>query len=51
MRLALRLMGVLKVDKKLQDRLFKEIQDSLHEELNYENRSTTCKFLKLSIKL
>ena len=35
-RLALRLMGVLKVDKKLQDRLFKEIQDSLHEELNYE---------------
>lgn len=31
-RLALRLMGVLKVDKKLQDRLFKEIQDSLHEE-------------------
>ena len=35
-RLALRLMGVLKVDKKLQDQLFKEIQDSLHEELNYE---------------
>ena len=35
-RLALRLMGVLKVDKKLQDSLFKEIQDSLHEELNYE---------------
>lgn len=35
-RLALRLMGVLKVDKKLQDLLFKEIQDSLHEELNYE---------------
>lgn len=35
-RLALRLMGVLKVDKKLQDRLFQEIQDSLHEELNYE---------------
>lgn len=35
-RLALRLMGVLKIDKKLQDRLFKEIQDSLHEELNYE---------------
>lgn len=35
-RLALRLMGVLKVDKKLQDRLFAEIQDSLHEELNYE---------------
>lgn len=35
-RLALRLMGVLKVDKKLQDRLFAEIQDSLHAELNYE---------------
>ncbi|AOA57223.1 ABC1 kinase family protein [Acinetobacter larvae] len=35
-RLALRLMGVLKIDKKLQDRLFQEIQDSLHEELNYD---------------
>lgn len=35
-RLALRLMGVLKVDRKLQDRIFQEIQDSLHEELNYE---------------
>ena len=35
-RLALRLMGVLKVDRKLQDRLFQEIQDSLHEELKYE---------------
>jgi len=35
-RLALRLMGVLKIDKKLQDRLFHEIQESLHEELNYE---------------
>lgn len=35
-RLALRLMGVLKIEKKLQDRLFEEIQDSLHEELNYE---------------
>ncbi|AXY58965.1 MULTISPECIES: ABC1 kinase family protein [Acinetobacter] len=35
-RLALRLMGVIKVDKKLQDRLFHEIQESLHEELNYE---------------
>lgn len=35
-RLALRLMGVLKVDKKLQDRLFQEIENSLHEELNYE---------------
>jgi predicted unusual protein kinase regulating ubiquinone biosynthesis (AarF/ABC1/UbiB family) len=35
-RLALRLMGVLKIDRKLQDQLFQEIQDSLHEELNYE---------------
>lgn len=35
-RLALRLMGVLKIDKKLQDRLFAEIQDSLNAELNYE---------------
>lgn len=35
-RLALRLMGVLKVDRKLQDRLFKEIQESLDNELNYE---------------
>ncbi|WP_049063837.1 ABC1 kinase family protein, partial [Acinetobacter seifertii] len=35
-RLALRLMGVLKIDKKLQDQLFAEIQDSLSAELNYE---------------
>ncbi|MDR7016768.1 AarF/ABC1/UbiB kinase family protein [Acinetobacter sp. 3657] len=35
-RLALRLMGVLKIDKKLQDQLFQEIQDSLSAELNYE---------------
>ncbi|WP_374666372.1 ABC1 kinase family protein [Acinetobacter sp.] len=35
-RLALRLMGVLKVDRKLQDRLFNEIQDSLDNELNYQ---------------
>jgi hypothetical protein len=27
-RLALRLMGVLKIDKKLQDQLFAEIQDN-----------------------
>lgn len=38
-RLALRLMGVLKIDRKLQDRIFTEIQDSLHEELNYENEA------------
>ena len=35
-RLALRMMGVLKIDKKLQDQLFAEIQDSLTNELNYE---------------
>ncbi|WP_347455502.1 AarF/ABC1/UbiB kinase family protein [Acinetobacter thermotolerans] len=35
-RLALRLMGVLKIDRKLQDQLFKEIQHSLDNELNYE---------------
>ena len=35
-RLALRLMGVLKIDRKLQDQLFKEIQESLDNELNYE---------------
>lgn len=35
-RLALRLMGVLKIDRKLQDQLFKEIQHSLDDELNYE---------------
>jgi hypothetical protein len=34
--LRLRLMGVLKIDKKLQDQLFAEIQDSLSAELNYE---------------
>ena len=35
-RLALRLMGVLKIDRKLQDRLFEEIQESLDNELNYQ---------------
>lgn len=35
-RLALRLMGVLKIDRKLQEKLFQEIQDSLDNELNYE---------------
>lgn len=35
-RLALRMMGVLKIDKKLQDQLFDEIQNSLSNELNYE---------------
>ncbi len=36
LRMALRLMGVLKIDRKLQDQLFTEIQDSLYTELNYE---------------
>lgn len=35
-RIALRLMGVLKIDKALQDKLFAEIEDSLIAELNYE---------------
>ncbi|ESK39684.1 hypothetical protein P256_01366 [Acinetobacter nectaris CIP 110549] len=35
-RLALKMMGLLKIDKKLQDKLFGEIQESLANELNYE---------------
>jgi predicted unusual protein kinase regulating ubiquinone biosynthesis (AarF/ABC1/UbiB family) len=35
LRMALKLTGVLKVDKKTQDALFHEIQQSLHGELNY----------------
>lgn len=35
LRLALKLAGVMKIDKKLQDALFNEIQESLHAELNY----------------
>ncbi|MHA3049822.1 ABC1 kinase family protein [Acinetobacter sp. ANC 4641] len=35
-RLALRMMGMLKIDKDLQDQLFTEIQESLANELNYE---------------
>ncbi|MHA3060561.1 ABC1 kinase family protein [Acinetobacter sp. ANC 4636] len=35
-RLALRMMGMLKIDKDLQDQLFSEIQESLANELNYE---------------
>ena len=45
-RLALRLMGVLKVDRKLQDRIFQEIQDSLHEELNYEIEAQNLQVFK-----
>jgi predicted unusual protein kinase regulating ubiquinone biosynthesis (AarF/ABC1/UbiB family) len=36
LHLALRLMGILKIDKKLQDEIFAEIQDSLYSELNYQ---------------
>lgn len=35
-RMALRLMGMLKISRELQDQLFDEIQDSLYTELNYE---------------
>ncbi|MHA3115947.1 AarF/ABC1/UbiB kinase family protein [Acinetobacter sp. ANC 4635] len=35
-RLVLRMMGMLKIDKDLQDQLFTEIQESLANELNYE---------------
>lgn len=35
LRLALKLAGVMKIDKKLQDALFHEIKESLHAELNY----------------
>lgn len=35
-RLALKLMGVLKIDKALQERLFSEIRENLLAELNYE---------------
>lgn len=34
--LALRLMGLLKIDRQLQEQLFTEIRDSLFQELNYE---------------
>src|SRR5690606_37896378 len=35
-RQALRMMSDIKIDRKLQDQLFKEIQHSLDNELNYE---------------
>lgn len=38
-RLALRLAGVFKIDKKLQDKLFAEMQDSLINELNYQQEA------------
>ncbi|MCL5767142.1 AarF/ABC1/UbiB kinase family protein [Acinetobacter sp. ANC5681] len=46
-RLALRLMGVLKIDKKLQDQLFQEIQDSLSAELNYEIEAQNLEVFKI----
>ncbi|WP_130804088.1 ABC1 kinase family protein [Acinetobacter ihumii] len=45
-RLALRLMGVIKIDKKLQDKLFAEIQDSLSDELNYEIEAQNLEVFK-----
>lgn len=45
-RLALRLMGVIKIDKKLQDQLFTEIQDSLSDELNYEIEAQNLEVFK-----
>jgi hypothetical protein len=47
-------MGVLKIDKKLQDQLFAEIQDSLSAELNYEievSMLSPCSRLKVKIRL
>ena len=38
-RLALKLAGVLKIDKKLQEELFNEIRDSLHAELDYTSEA------------
>ena len=46
-RLALRLMGVIKIDKKLQDQLFQEIQDSLSAELNYEIEAQNLEVFKI----
>lgn len=43
----LRLMGVLKIDKKLQDQLFQEIQDSLSAELNYEIEAQNLEVFKI----
>ena len=45
-RLALRLMGVIKIDKKLQDELFAEIQESLYTELNYEIEAQSLQVFK-----
>lgn len=45
-RLALRLMGVIKIDKKLQDKLFAEIQESLSDELNYEIEAQNLEVFK-----
>ncbi len=38
-RMALRLAGVLKIDRALQDELFREIETSLHEELDYTHEA------------
>ncbi|MCJ8145703.1 AarF/UbiB family protein [Acinetobacter sp. A3.8] len=45
-RLALRLMGVLKIDRKLQDEIFDEIRESLYTELNYEIEAQNLQVFK-----
>lgn len=45
-RLALRLMGVLKIERQLQDKLFKEIQESLDNELNYHIEAQNLKIAR-----
>ncbi len=45
-RMALRLMGVIKIDKVLQERLFSEIRESLLAELNYEIEAQNLKVFK-----
>ena len=45
-RLALRMMGMIKIDKKLQDQIFAEIQESLHSELNYEIEAQNLKIAR-----
>ncbi|MFB2539567.1 MULTISPECIES: ABC1 kinase family protein [unclassified Acinetobacter] len=46
-KMALRLMGMLKVDRALQDTLFDEIQDSLYTELNYEIEAQNLQVFRL----
>lgn len=43
LRMALKLAGVLKVDKEMLDDIFDEIRRSLHEELNYEQEAENAR--------